>query len=106
MRSLAVLEQCVSRGVAVFTTYDPHWFNKMDADKLDIYSLSRCVIGQYFEGDLNYNFGLEMLGILGQGISHGFDGASGTTYGDYGNECKILTELWRGYILEMQKSHA
>lgn len=63
----------------------PLWRTYIDAEKLDISDMRRCVLGQLYG---EYGRGLYQLGMTpGDGRKYGFDGSRRMT--------KTLTKEWR-----------
>ena len=87
----------VSQGVALLTRrLGRGWWNRVDAEKIDMSRADRCVLGQLFG-----SYGLAVHGRMvmthSEAVAHGFTEGGGSA------GFATLTPIWRGRIRALQR---
>lgn len=104
---MSTLAERIARGAALLDEKVPGWPDKVDLDKLDLGSCSKCMVGQLTgtdyekSGGKTYSDGIAELGLewgTEDDTNHGFDRG----YNEDGSYYSYpdLTAAWRAYILE------
>jgi hypothetical protein len=84
---MAITEDRVAAGAALFDRKRPDWFWVVDPETLDVSSCRVCPVGQLHEG--NFHVGVRELGIEGHSTDYGFT---------QGESAALTNAAWREAI--------
>jgi hypothetical protein len=84
---MAITEDRVAAGAALFDRKRPDWFWTVDPDRLDVQSCENCPVGQLHDG--RFNEGLKALGVSGRSAEFGFTP---------GESNELTNQAWRAAL--------